>query len=204
MEVDGLDHVGLQDRQEEGENGDTRPVKTEKRKKGCAVAGRASRSVRPCQMRVAPHSLFLLPTILWTVWSSRLLLMRDSSRGTAGCGAASEHLAAPVALRGAMALPVGDGLQREDGRLKGFRGACSLERVTRRRCAVKDEKEPSLPSFEGGREGTVSKTLPLMRWFECPLLFARCTISTPLRLTNCSRATCLQFCVFTWSSDRAC
>jgi hypothetical protein len=28
--------------------------------------------------------------------------MRDSSKGTAGCGAASEDLAAPVALRGAM------------------------------------------------------------------------------------------------------
>jgi hypothetical protein len=38
------------------------------------------------------------------VWSLRLLLMRDSSRAAAGCGAASEDLAAPVALRGAMAF----------------------------------------------------------------------------------------------------
>jgi hypothetical protein len=37
------------------------------------------------------------------VWGSRLLLMRDSSRGAAGRGAATEDLAAPVALRGAMA-----------------------------------------------------------------------------------------------------
>jgi hypothetical protein len=55
------------------------------------------------RLRVAPHSLFLLPTISRTVWSSRLLLMRDLSRGAAGCGTASEDLAAPVALRGAMA-----------------------------------------------------------------------------------------------------
>jgi hypothetical protein len=48
----------------------------EKRKKGYAVAGRVSRGEQPCQMRVAPHSLFLLPTISRTVWSSRLLLMR--------------------------------------------------------------------------------------------------------------------------------
>jgi hypothetical protein len=37
------------------------------------------------------------------VWSSQLLLMQDTSRGAAGRGAASEDLAAPVALRGAMA-----------------------------------------------------------------------------------------------------
>jgi hypothetical protein len=36
----------------------------------------------------------------------------------------------------------------------------------RRRCAVKEEKEPSLLSFKGGREGTVSETSPLMRRFE--------------------------------------
>jgi hypothetical protein len=39
--------------------------------------------------------------------------MWDSSRGAAGYDAALEDLAAPVALRGAMALPVGGGLQRE-------------------------------------------------------------------------------------------
>jgi hypothetical protein len=54
-------------------------------------------------MRVAPHSLFLLLTISRTVWSSWLLLMRDSSRGATGCGTASEDLTALVALRGAMA-----------------------------------------------------------------------------------------------------
>jgi hypothetical protein len=53
-------------------------------------------------MRVAPHSLFLLPTISQTVWSLRSLLMREPSRG--GGSAASEDLAAPVVLRGAMAL----------------------------------------------------------------------------------------------------
>jgi hypothetical protein len=31
---------------------------------------------------------------------------------------------------------------------------------------MKEEKEPSLLSFKGGREGTVSKTLPLMRQFK--------------------------------------
>jgi hypothetical protein len=47
---------------------------------------------------------------------------------------------------------------------------------------VKEEREPSLLSFKGSREGTVS---------------------TLLRLANCSSTTCLQFCIFTWSSDRA-
>jgi hypothetical protein len=113
MQVDGLDPVGLQDRQEEGENGGRRPAKTEKRKKGCAVAGRVSRGARPCQMRVVPHSFLLLPTISRTVWSSRLLLMRDSSRGAAGRGAAPEDLAASMAQRGAIALSGGE-VQRED------------------------------------------------------------------------------------------
>jgi hypothetical protein len=62
---------------------------------------------------VVPHSLFLLLTISRTVWSSRLLLMRDSRRGAVGGDAASEDLAAPVVLRGAMALSVGNGFQRE-------------------------------------------------------------------------------------------
>jgi hypothetical protein len=77
-------------------------MKTEKRKKGYAVGGRVSRGARPCQMRVVPHSLFLLPTISRMVWSSRLLLMRESSRGAAGCGTAAEDLTTPTALRGAM------------------------------------------------------------------------------------------------------
>jgi hypothetical protein len=67
MKVDGLDPVSLQDRQEEGENGGTRLAKTEKRKKGYAIAGRVSCGVRSCQMRVAPHSQFLLLTISQTV-----------------------------------------------------------------------------------------------------------------------------------------
>jgi hypothetical protein len=62
----------------------------EKRKKGCAVAGRVSRGVRPWQMRVVPYSLFLLPTISQMVWSSRSLLTRELSRGAAGGDAASE------------------------------------------------------------------------------------------------------------------
>jgi hypothetical protein len=34
---------------------------------------------------------------------------------------------------------------------------------------VKGEKEPSLLSFKGGREGTVFQTSPLMRRFETPV-----------------------------------
>jgi hypothetical protein len=79
-------------------------------------------------MRVVPYSLFLLPTISRTVWSSQLLLMRDLSRGTTGCDATSEDLAALVALRGAMALSVRDRLQRDDGWLKGIGCASSLKR----------------------------------------------------------------------------
>jgi hypothetical protein len=58
--------------------------------------------------------------------------MRDSSRGGAGCGAALEDLAAPVALRGAMALSVGGlfvaggWIARVDWRRKFFgRGAAA-------------------------------------------------------------------------------
>jgi hypothetical protein len=39
--------------------------------------------------------------------------MWDSSRGTAGDNTASKDLAAPVVLRGAIALSAGDGFQRE-------------------------------------------------------------------------------------------
>jgi hypothetical protein len=47
---------------------------------------------------------------------------------------------------------------------------CKLfERGRRRRCAVKEKKEPSLLSFKGGREGAVSQTSPLMRRFETPV-----------------------------------
>jgi hypothetical protein len=68
-----------------------------------------SRGIRPCQMRVAPHSLFLLPTISRTVWSSRSPLTRELSRGAASGAAAPEDRPAPVALRGAIS-------QRVDGR----------------------------------------------------------------------------------------
>jgi hypothetical protein len=62
-------------------------------------------------MRVAPYSLFLLPTISRTVWSSRLLLIQELSRGTTGGDTASEDLTAPVVLLGAMALPNWGGFQ---------------------------------------------------------------------------------------------
>jgi hypothetical protein len=65
-------------------------------------------------------------------------------------------------------------------------------------------KEPSLPSFKGGRKGTVSEASPLMRWFEnarysthyarSPRRFASPTARAP-------RAHDL--CIFTWSSNRA-
>jgi hypothetical protein len=105
-----------------------------------------SRGARPCQMRVGPHSLFLLPTISRTVWSSRLLLMRESSKGAAGRGAAAEDLAAQPALRGAMALGGGE-LRRKDWRLGRFGCARSSEGRWRWRCAMGKRKEPSLPSF---------------------------------------------------------
>jgi hypothetical protein len=34
---------------------------------------------------------------------------------------------------------------------------------------MKEEKEPPLLSFKGGREGAVSQTSPLMRLFETPV-----------------------------------
>jgi hypothetical protein len=128
-------------------------------------------------------------------------LMRESSRGAAGCGAASEDLAAPVALCGAMALGGGE-LQREDRRLRGFGCARSSEGRWRRRCAMEEGEEPSLPSLKGGREGAVSEMLPLMRRFEnarysthyarSPRRFASPTARVP-------RAHDLR--IFTWSSD---
>jgi hypothetical protein len=74
----------------------------------------------------------------------------------------------------------------------------------RRRWSVKEEKEPSLLSFKGGREGTVFEMSPLMRRFEnarysthyarSPHRFASPTAGAP---HVCS------LCIFTWSSDRA-
>jgi hypothetical protein len=74
----------------------------------------------------------------------------------------------------------------------------------RRRCAVKEGKEPSLPSFKGGREGAVSETSPLMRQFknarysthyaQSPRHFSSPTTGVP-------RVHGLY--IFTWSSDRA-
>jgi hypothetical protein len=52
-------------------------------------------------------------------------------------------------------------------------------------------KEPSLPSFKGDREVTVSEESPLMRRFEKrPLLHLLRMISTPLRFANYKGATC--------------
>jgi hypothetical protein len=39
----------------------------------------------------------------------------------------------------------------------------------RRRCVVKEKRDPSLLRFKEGREGAVSQTSPLMRWFETPV-----------------------------------
>jgi hypothetical protein len=161
-----------------------------------------SRGARPCQMRVAPHSLLLLPTISRTVWSSWLLLIRESSRGAAGRGAATEDLAAPTALRGAMALGEGE-LRREDRRLGSFGCARSSEGRWWRRCAV--ERGRSLPcqAFKGGSQGAVSEAPALTRRFEKrplphyarpPRRFAPPTARVP-------RAHDLRF--FTWSSDHA-
>jgi hypothetical protein len=63
-------------------------------------------------MRVAPHSLFFLPTISRTVWSSWSLLMRELSRGTAGGAATPEDRPAPVVLRGAISQQVEGGSRR--------------------------------------------------------------------------------------------
>jgi hypothetical protein len=37
------------------------------------------------------------------------------------------------------------------------------------RCATKEEKEPSLLSFKGDREGAVSQMSPMMRRFKTPV-----------------------------------
>jgi hypothetical protein len=84
----------------------------EKRKKGCAITGIVSHGVWSCQMRVAPHSLFLLPTISRTVWRSRSLFTRELSRGTAGGAAAPEDHPAPMVLRGAISQQVEGGSRR--------------------------------------------------------------------------------------------
>jgi hypothetical protein len=63
-------------------------------------------------MRVAPHSLFLLPTISRTVWSSQSLLMQELSSGTGGGAAAPEDRPAPVVLRGAISQQVKGGSRR--------------------------------------------------------------------------------------------
>jgi hypothetical protein len=69
---------------------------------------------------------------------------------------------------------------------------------------MKEEKEPSLLSFKGGREGTISKTLPLMQRFEnarysthdarSPRRFVSPTVGSP-RVRG--------LCIFTWSSNHA-
>jgi hypothetical protein len=131
----------------------------EKRKKGCTVAGRVPHGAWSCQMRVAPHSLFLLPTISQTVWSSRLLLMRESSRGAAGRITSSEDLAAPTALRGAMALGRGK-LQREDWRLGGFGCARSSAGRWRRQCGVGRGRSLLCQAFKGAARARFPKHRP--------------------------------------------
>jgi hypothetical protein len=63
-------------------------------------------------MLVAPHSLFLLPSISRMVWSSQSLLMRELSRGVTAGDAALEDLPVLVVLCGAMALPELGGFER--------------------------------------------------------------------------------------------
>jgi hypothetical protein len=63
-------------------------------------------------MWVAPHSLFLLPTISRMVWSSRSLLTRELSKGAAGGAVALEDRPAPVVLRGAISQQVEGGSRR--------------------------------------------------------------------------------------------
>jgi hypothetical protein len=73
-----------------------------------------------------------------------------------------------------------------------------------RRCAVKEEKDPSLLSFKGGTEGAVSETSPLMRRFENACYsthYARSPRRFALPTAGAPRVCSL--CIFTWSSDRA-
>jgi hypothetical protein len=69
---------------------------------------------------------------------------------------------------------------------------------------MKEGKEPSLPSFKGGREGAVSETSPLMRRFENARYsthYARSPRRFALPTAGAPRAHDL--CIFTWSSDCA-
>jgi hypothetical protein len=113
VKVNRLDPVGLQDRQEEGAERRHQAGEDGEEEEGLRRRGQSFPRRPAVPDASGPHSLLLLPTISQTIWSSRFFLMRDSSRGAAGCIAASEDLAAPVALRGAMALSVGGRLQRE-------------------------------------------------------------------------------------------
>jgi hypothetical protein len=69
---------------------------------------------------------------------------------------------------------------------------------------MKEENQPSLLSFKGGREGTVSETSPLMRRFKnirYSTHYARspCRFASPTTGVPHVRG----LCIFTWSSDRA-
>jgi hypothetical protein len=72
------------------------------------------------------------------------------------------------------------------------------------RCAVKEEKEPSLLSFKAGREGMVSEMSPLMRWFENARYSTHYTRSPRCFASPTAGAPCVcSLCIFTWSSDHA-
>jgi hypothetical protein len=77
------------------------------------------------------------------------------------------------------------------------------KRRRRRRCAVREGKEPSLPSFKGGREGAVSKTSPLMRRFE-NARYSTHYARSPRRFTSPTAGAprAHDLCIFKWSSDR--
>jgi hypothetical protein len=69
---------------------------------------------------------------------------------------------------------------------------------------VKEEKEPSLLSFKGGKEGVVSKTSPLMRRFE-NARYSTHDARSPRRFVSPTTGAPRFYglCIFTWSSDRA-
>jgi hypothetical protein len=69
---------------------------------------------------------------------------------------------------------------------------------------VKEEKEPSLLSFKGGREGAVSKTSPLMQQFE-NARYSSHDARSPRRFISPTEGAprVYSLCIFTWSSNRA-
>jgi hypothetical protein len=69
---------------------------------------------------------------------------------------------------------------------------------------MKEEKEPSLLSFKGGREGAISEMSPLMRRFE-NAHYSTHYARSPRRFTSPTvGAPCVcSLCILTWSSDSA-